>query len=141
GLVDADDAHAGEHVGLRAGVGYGAVVAGHRGAHLAGGPVHDVGQALDEDRDTARAVTLVHDGLPVGPARLLTGAALARTLDVVVGHRGLLGLLDRVEQRGVTGRVPASHPRRHLDVLDQLGEHLAALGVVRRLLVLGRRPF
>jgi hypothetical protein len=36
---------------------------------------------------------------------------------------------------------PAAHARRDLDVLDQLGEHLAALGVDDGLLVLGGRPF
>src|SRR6266700_4029452 len=34
----------------------------------------------------------------------------------------------------------AAGPRRHLDVLDQLGEKLPAAGVDGRLLVLGRRP-
>ena len=38
-------------------------------------------------------------------------------------------------------QVAAAGPRRHLDVLDELGEELAALGVDRRLLVLRGCPF
>src|SRR6478609_9045153 len=44
-------------------------------------------------------------------------------------------------ERRVAGRVGAAHLGRDLDVLDQLGEQLAALGVDDRLLVLGGRPF
>ena len=55
--------------------------------------------------------------------------------------RGLAGLLDRVVQRRVAVRVTAAGARRDLDVLDQLGEQLAALGVDDGLLVLGGRPF
>src|SRR5262249_40926712 len=69
------------------------------------------------------------------------GAALDGPLDVVVGHRALLGLLDGVVQRRVAGRVTAAVAGGNLNVLDQLGEHLAAFGVQGGLLVLGRRPF
>ena len=77
----------------------------------------------------------------VGAAGLDAGAALDRAVDVVVRDRGLLGLLDGVEQRRVAVRVAAADARRDLDVLDQLGEQLAALGVDHGLLVLGGRPF
>src|SRR3712207_7359567 len=52
----------------------------------------------------------------------------------------LLRLQDGVVQRRVAGRVAATGTRRDLDILDQLREHLAALGVDDGLLVLGRRP-
>src|SRR6185437_12490171 len=52
----------------------------------------------------------------------------------------LLGLLHRVVQGGIARRVAAAGPRRHLDVLDQLGEQLAAARIHGRLLVLCRRP-
>ena len=126
------DALAVEQVGHRARVGHRAAVAGHRDAHLGGGAVAVVGQALDEHRDAVGAVALVHDRLVVGAAGLQAGAALDRALDVVVRDRGLLRLLDGVVERRVAGRVAAAGPRRDLDVLDQLGEQLAALGVDRR---------
>src|SRR3954451_7522773 len=145
-LVDAvgpghhDDALAGEEVGHRARVGHGPAVAGHRRADLHRRPVLVVGEALDQHRDTAGGIALVGDRLVVGAAGLQAGAALDRPVDVVVGHRGLLRLLDGVVERRVARRVTAAGARRDLDVLDQLGEELAALGVDARLLVLRRRP-
>src|SRR5262249_62031806 len=85
-------------------------------------------------------IPLVGAVLVGGAARLQPGAAADRPVDVVVRYRALLRLLDRVVQGGVAGRVSAAGARRHLDVLDQLGEKLAAPGVHDRLLVLGRRP-
>src|SRR4029079_16652883 len=86
-------------------------------------------------------VALVSDGLPVGAPGLLTCPALAGPLDVVVGHRALLGLLDGVVQRRVTRRIPTADAGGDLDVLDQPGEHLAAACVDDGLLVLGGGPF
>ncbi|MNW55255.1 hypothetical protein D3C74_329030 [compost metagenome] len=139
-LGDHDDALAGEQVGHRARVRELAPVARERDADLRGGTVLVVREALDQDRDAARAVALVHDRLVVGAAGFLARAALEGAVDVVVGDRGLLGLLDGVEERGVTGEVPAARAGRDLDVLDELGEQLAALGVDHGLLVLGRSP-
>jgi hypothetical protein len=135
-----DDALAGEQVGDRPGVGEVATVAGQGGAHLGGGPVAVVGEALDEQRHAVGRIALVGDRLPVGAAGLGARAPLDRPVDVVVGDRGLLGLVDRVPEGRVAQRVTATGARRHLDVLDELGEQLAALGVDRRLLVLRGRP-
>src|SRR6202035_4788848 len=52
----------------------------------------------------------------------------------------LLRLLDGVVQRRVARRVSAARAGGDLDVLDQLGEQLAALSVDHRLLVLGGGP-
>jgi len=68
-------------------------------------------------------------------------AALDGAVDVLVRDRGLLGLLDGVVEGRVARRVSPAHPGRDLDVLDELGEHLAAPRVDDGLLVLGRRPF
>src|SRR3954470_4636713 len=138
---DDDHALAGEEVGHAVRVGKGAAVAGQRGADLRRRPVAVVGEALDQHRDAVRAVALVHDRLILGAAGLGTGAALDGAVDVVVGHRTLLRLLDGVVERRVASRVAAAGARRDLDVLDELGEHLAALGVDDRLLVLRRGPF
>src|SRR4051794_8352044 len=140
GLGHHDAALAGEEVGDRPGVGHRPAVAGHGGADLHGRPVLVVGEALDEDGDAAGGVALVGDALVVDAAGLGAGPSLDRAVDVVVGHRALLRLLDGVEQRRVAGGVPTAGAGRDLDVLDQLGEELAALGVDAGLLVLRRRP-
>src|SRR5215467_10103403 len=140
-LVDQDHALAVEHIRHRARVGHGAAVAGQRRAHIGGGPVPVVGQALDQDGDPAGRVTLVGDRLVLGAAGLKARAAADGAIDVLVRHRILLRLLHGVVQGGIAGRVGAAGPRRHLNILDQLGEELAAPGVNGRLLVLGRRPF
>src|SRR5450755_768356 len=139
-LADDDDALAVEQVGHRARVGHGPAVPAERGANVRGGPVPVVGQALDQHRHPAGAVALVGDVLVGGAAGLLAGAAADRPVDVIVRHRALLRLLDGVVQRRGARGIPAAGPRRHLDVLDQLGEQLAALGVDHRLLVLCGRP-
>src|SRR5690606_13241616 len=127
-------------VGDAAGVSERAAVAGQRGPYVRGGPVPVVGEALDQHRDAVGPVPLVHHGLVVGTASLLAGAALDGPVDVVVGNGVLLRLLDGVVERGVAGRITATRPGGHLDVLDQTGEELAAAGVDHGLLVLGRRP-
>src|SRR5699024_6726014 len=117
-----------------------AAIAGHGRPDLPGGAVPVVRQALDEQRHAVRTVALVQDRLPLGTARLLTGASFARALDVVGRDGVLLSLLDGVVQRRVPGRVTTARPGGHLDVLDEFGEELAALGVDRRLLVFGGGP-
>src|SRR6185312_3800454 len=129
-----------EQVRDRTGVGHGPAVAGERGPHVGGGAVPVVGEALHQNRDPARGIALVGHVLVGGPATLQAGAAADRAVDVVIGDRALLRLLDRVVQGGVAGRVGPPGASRHLDVLDQLGEKLATPGVHERLLVLGRRP-
>src|SRR5205807_1195656 len=114
---------------------HGAAVARHRHPHLAGGAVAVVGQALDQHRHTVGGVALVGDVLPVRAAGLLARPAFPGALDVVVGHRGLLRLLDRVVERRIAGRVTAAGTGGDLDVLDQPGEFLATAGVFDGLLV------
>src|SRR5690606_422808 len=105
-----------------------------------GGTVLVVREALDEHRHAVGAVALVHDRVVLRPAGFGAGATLDRAVDVVVGDRGLLRLLDGVVERRVAGRVTAAHPGRDLDVLDELGEELAAASVDHGLLVLRGRP-
>src|SRR5690606_17478319 len=139
-LHDRDDALAIEVVGDGAGVAHRPVVAGHGDAHVRGRAVAVVRQALDEHRDAAGAVALVHDRLVVDAAAVQATAALDRAVDVVIGDGRLLRALHRVVQCGVALEVRASVASRDLDVLDELREQLAALRIDRGLLVLGRRP-
>ena len=87
-----------------------------RVAHVAAGAVAVVGQRLDEHRDAAGAVALVEDGLVALGVGALAGAALDRALDVVLGHRGVLGLLHGQRERRVAVDVAAALLRGHRDV-------------------------
>src|ERR1044072_4456888 len=64
---------------------------GEEGAHRRAGAVAVVGQRLDEDRDAARAVALVHDRLERVGVGALPRAFGDRALDVVLWHRRVLG--------------------------------------------------
>src|SRR5699024_10116384 len=139
-LGDQDHALTVEQVGHRTGITHAATVTGDGHAHLGSGPVAVVGQTLHEYGDPAGGVTLVHDGLPIGATRFLTGTTLAGTFDVVQRDRTLLRLLDRVVERRVPLGVPTPETSGHLHVLDQLGEELAALGVDDGFLVFGGSP-
>src|SRR5262249_41849239 len=103
-------------------------------------PVPVVGEAFHQHSHPAGGVALIRHRLVLGAPRLQAGAAADRPVDVLVRDRALLRLLHRVVQGGVAGRVGAAGARRHLDILDELGEKLAAPGVHDRLLVLGRCP-
>ena len=99
-----------------------------------------VGRRLDEDRDAARAVALVHD-LLVLDVVAAAGRLLDRPLDVVGGHVDRTRLVDGEPQPVVGVRVAAARARRDGDLARDLGEHGAALRVVDALLALDRRPF
>ena len=71
----------------------------------------------------------------------LARAALDGARNVVVGHVLGFGCSYRSSQSRVAVGITAAGTCGHLDVLDQLREELAPLGVDRRLLVLGRGPF
>ena len=75
-------------------------------ADLGAGAVAVVGQRLDEHRDAAGAVALVDDGLERVGVGALAGALGDRALDVVLGHRGVLGLLDGQPERGLPSTSP-----------------------------------
>src|SRR5205807_2903212 len=110
-------------------------------ADLRPGAVAVVGQRLDEDRDAARPVALVDDGLDRLRVAVRTGSLRDRALDVVLRHARVLRLLNRVRERGVAGRVPPTLARSHLDRARELREMGALTGVGDRLLVLYLRPF
>src|SRR6185312_4046252 len=139
-LRQRDETLAGEQIRHRTRVGHVAAVARHRDAYLARRAVAVVGQAFDQHRDTVGSVALVGDALVVGAACLLAGATLAGSLDVVVGDRVFLRLLNGVVQRRVAAGITATDARGHLDVLDQSSEGLAAAGVDHSPLVLGGGP-
>src|SRR5262249_57981833 len=90
-LLHHDHALAVEQVRHRAWVGHRAAVAAERGAHVGGGPVPVVGQALHQHGDAAGRVALVGDVLVLGAASLGAAAAAHGPVDVVVRHRALLG--------------------------------------------------
>src|SRR3954471_14220161 len=138
-----DDDHAALVEEVRDGAGFPQVAAvlGEHVADLGARAVAVVGQRLDEQRDAARPIALVEDGLERVGVRALAGALGDRALDVVLGHRGVLGLLDRQAERGVALGVAAALLRRDGDRARELREQLSAAGVDDRLLVLDPRPF
>ena len=109
-------------------------------ADLRRGALAVVGQRFDDDSHTAGAIALVGDGLVVvGVARaerLVDGA-----LDVVVGHVGGLRLSDDGREAGVVIRIArAALLDGDDDLLGDLGEGGAALGVSRALRLLNIVP-
>jgi len=108
--------------------------------HIGHGADLVVGEAVDHHRCAANAVALVA-AFFIGHAFKLAGAALDRVLDVVLGHRLGLRLVDRQPQTRVGREVAAAHLGRDRDFLDQFGEHLAPLGVLTALAVLDVGPF
>ena len=113
---------------------------GEEVADLRARAVAVVGRRRDEQRDAARAVALVEDGLQRLGVGALAGALGDRALDVVLGHRGVLGLLDGEPERRVGVGVPAPVLGGHRDGARELREELAAARVDDRLLVLDPRP-
>src|SRR6185369_8760450 len=87
-----------------------------------------------------RAVALVDDGLQRVGVAALAGALGDRSLDVVLGHRGVLGLLDGELERRVAVGVSPALLGGHRDRPRELREQLAAAGVDDRLLVLDPGP-
>ena len=109
-------------------------------ADLRRGALAVVGQRFDDDSHTAGAIALVGDGLVVvGVARaerLVDGA-----LDVVVGHVGSLRLGNDGRETGVVIRIArAALLDGDDDLLGDLGEGGAALGVSRALRLLNIVP-
>ena len=109
-------------------------------ADVRAGAVAVVGGRLHEQRHAARAVALVEDRLQRLGVGALAGALGDGALDVVLGHRGVLGLLDGQPERRVALGVAAALLGGHRDGARELGEELAAARVDDRLLVLDPRP-
>src|SRR5699024_7181820 len=106
-----------------------------------GGSVAVVGETFDEQGHTAGGIAFVHDRLVVDSRAVEASAALDCATDVVGRNGVLLRLLDRVEERRVAVGVRSTVASGNLDVLDQLGKELAALGIDGSFLVFSRCPF
>ena len=110
-----------------------------RRADIGGGTVSVVGEDLNIQGNATGGVALV-PGFLIGDT-----IGIARTpgngpLDVVLWHRGVLGLLDRRYQGRVGRWIAATSSGRGLDAFGQLGEELAPLGVLASLAVLDVCP-
>src|SRR4051794_11955743 len=88
--------------------------------HLGAGAVAVVGERLDEQRDAARAVALVHHGLDLLGVGARAGPLRDRALDVVLRHARVLRLLHGVRERCVHLGVAAALARGNLDRPGQL---------------------
>src|SRR5699024_4292437 len=140
-LGNDDPALAAEQVAHRSRIGEVSTVAGEGDPDVGGGPVAVVGQALHEYRHSPGCIAFVEHCLPVGTYGFSPGPALDGAVDVVVGNRGALCLLDGVEEGRVAGGVASADAGGNFDVLHHFCEEFAPLRIVGSLLVLGRRPF
>ena len=109
-------------------------------AHFGEGSVAVVGEAFHDDGGAGGAVSLVSDFLVVG-AFQLSGAALGGALQVVAGHIGLAGAVQRQAQAGVRVRVAAADLGGDRHLADEARKNLALLGVHSLLAVADVRPF
>ena len=116
-----------------------AAVFGEGVAHIRDGAHAVVGHAIDHYGRALDAVAFVADFLVVHAFQVAT-AALDRALDVVLGHVLLIRLVDRQAQPRIAVEIAAAQPRGNGDFLDEPGENLAALGVLRGFLVLDISP-
>src|SRR6185437_5364442 len=98
--------------------------------HVGDGALAIVGDAFDQHRDAARRVAFEMQFL-VDHAFEFTGGLLDRAFDVVLGHRRGDGLVHRAAQARIAVDVAAAGARGNHDLAHQLGEGLAALGVLR----------
>ena len=110
-------------------------------AHVGGGTVAIVGQALDVDANAGRTVALVGYLLEVGGIRTGTEGLVDGDLNLVLGHGVALGLGDCRRKGGVVlGIGVAALLGCDGDDAAELGEHRGALGILRRLAMLGGCP-
>src|SRR5699024_12702412 len=110
-------------------------------ADLGGCSVDVVGAAYVYQSITAGCIAFLHDLHVVDSRAVDASAALDCATDVVGRNGVLLRLLDRVEERRVAVGVRSTVASGNLDVLDQLGKELAALGIDGSFLVFSRCPF
>jgi len=137
--LDRDEAALLEHPPDRARGAEVAAILLDQAADVGDGAVPVIRQCVDQDRDAARAVSLVGH-LVVRDAFEIARALLDGAVDVVGRH----AVLARRQHRGPETRigvdVAAAETRGNGDLLDQLGEQLAAPGILQSLLVLDRAP-
>ncbi|MCY1446381.1 hypothetical protein D9M71_629440 [compost metagenome] len=92
-------------------------------AHFGDGTVHVVGQALDDDRHPVRREAFIEGALVVDHLARLARTLLDGTLQGVLGHGGLLGLMHGQAQLGVHVRIGAVTCGDH-DLFHQFAEDL-----------------
>ena len=98
--------------------------------HIGDGAIAIVRQGLDEYGRTVGSIPLVHEFLETRALTGTAGAADNSPLDVVLGHVGLLGLVQDDAQTKVGVRIGATLSGGEGDLVPELGEYLAALGVI-----------
>src|SRR5205823_9700195 len=116
-------------------------VAGEDVAHLGNGAIAVIGDRLDQDGDPARTIALVGDLVQLLCLLAAAGGTLNGALNVFLGHIQRPRALDGEPQAEIGVRVATTFAGGDGDLARQLGEHLAALGVVNALLTLDLSPF
>ena len=116
-----------------------AAILGEGVAHIRDSAHAIVRHAIDQYGCAGDTITLVTYFLVIH-ALQITAAALDRALDVVLGHVLLVGFIDGQTQPGIAGGIAPAESGGNGNFLDEPGENLAALGVLRGLLVLDISP-
>ena len=117
-----------------------AAVFGKGMAHIRDSAHAVVGHAIHQYGRARDTITFVAYFFIIHPFQIAT-AALDRALDIILGHVLLIGLIDRQAQPWITVDITTAEPRCNGNFLDEPGENLAALGVLRGFLVLDISPF
>ena len=107
---------------------------------VGGGTVTVIGQAIDNDGNTAGAVAFIYEGFIIAVV-LCAGGLFDGALDVIVGHVGGLRLCDGIGKAGVCGGVGAALFNDHNDLSCHFGKDLGTLGIGLALFVLNIMPF
>ena len=108
--------------------------------HVGHGACRVVGHRLDHDRDAARTVRFVQH-FDVVHAFQFARALLDGAVDVVLGHRHRLRIIDGRTQPGIAAGITSAQLGGHGDFADQPREERTALVVRGGLGALDRFPF
>src|SRR5690606_21037676 len=118
-----------------------APVAAECGAYLGCGTVLVVGQTLDHERHTIRAIGLVHNVRVLDGLAGKASPALNRTIDVVARYRVLLCFVYGIGECGVARQVGPADSRSDFNALDVFCESLRTTRIENCLLMLRGCPF
>src|SRR5439155_17935572 len=118
-----------------------AIILDEDAADLRGCSVLIVGRGFDNDRYTARRITLVNNFIETRSFVPFASSPFNRPFDVIVWHALPARRLDRAPQTRVPGRITATGFGGNGYFLGEFAEDLSAFRVDRAFETLDLRPF
>ena len=112
---------AGKHEGHRSSLTQITASLGKRMTHLAHRAISVIGQTIDNNRGTGRAITFITNLFIIGAIKF-TGTSLDRTFDDILGYRLTFRLVHGAAQTGVGAEIRAAHLGRDHDFSNQAGK-------------------